>query len=254
MSCCYRLLRGRASSFSLVLCFTAYGTAVRAADWYTGQEKPSETWIVAVNSSVTVTSIGSQFADLNATVAVDGKPDESGFRVRLDGLGGVYKYRDQATGLHIHGQEEEGSLLGGYQWIGQSFRIAGFVGPDLRNDSVSIPDPHNPVIGTSVGAKAVLDGWFKPLDRVMISGYGSYTTNDNAYFTRLKAGYAVLDEIYIGPETALLGNDFFNQWRIGGHLSGLQLGPLQFALAGGYLHDRMQKGGAYTTLDIRSGF
>ena len=102
--------------------------------------------------------------------------------------------------------------------------------------------------------KAVLEAYANPTDATMMSAYGSYSTAHNAYYTRLKGGFALFDRTFIGPEFTALGDDFFNQWRLGAHLSGFQLGMLKFAVAAGYVHDRVQKSGFYTSLDVRTAF
>jgi hypothetical protein len=225
-------------------------------DWYTGVSTPAagDDWIVAVDSSMTVTSTGSEFADLGMTSAINGTLNASGVRARVEGLAGEYSYNEGLTGSRVNGLQEEGALLAGYEWVGRDARLGGYLGLDVRNNSLSAVDPTNPVVGTTAGLKSVLEFYLKPTASTFLSAYGSYTTNENAYYTRIKTGYAIASEVYVGPEVSYLGNDFFNQWRVGAHLTGFRLGGLQLAVSGGYLYDRMQKGGAYTSVDVRVGF
>jgi len=243
-------------AFVLVLAFAGQISRARAVDWYTGatNSQPGDDWIVAVDSSVTVTSTGSEFADLGMTSAINGTLNQSGVRARVDGLAGQYSYNSSSTGSRIDGLQEEGSLLAGYEWVGQSARLAGYLGLDVRNNSLSAVDPNNSVVGTTAGLKSVLEFYLKPTASTFFSAYGSYTTSENAFFTRFKTGYAIANDVYVGPEASFLGNDFFDQWRVGAHLTGLRFGGFQLAVSGGYLYDRVQKGGAYTSVDLRVGF
>jgi hypothetical protein len=229
--------------------------AAHAVDWYTGAAAaPKDNWIVAVDSSVTVTSTGSQFVDLGVTSAIDGTLNDSGIRARVEGLAGHYAYNSTSDGSRINGFQQEGSFLAGYEWIGKNARLSGFAGLDVRNNSLSSTDPNDSVVGTTAGLKSVLEFYLKPTTSTFFSAYGSYTTNEHAYYTRAKTGYAIADDVYVGPEFSFLGNDFFSQWRMGGHLTGWRVGNFQLAIAGGYLYDRMQKSGAYSTIDMRVGF
>ena len=88
----------------------------------------------------------------------------------------------------------------------------------------------------------------------MIAAHGSYSTAYNAYFGRVRFGYDIGNRVYVGPEFTAVGDDFFRQWRIGVHASGLQIGALEVALATGLLSDNKRGLGAYTTVDARVGF
>lgn len=231
------------------------GNRAHAADWYTGAAAPAakDDWIVSLDASTTVTSTGSVFANAGGTAALNGTLRESGARVRVEALAGTYEYR-AASGAKVQGDQVEGAALAGYEWIWREAKLAGYVGLAVRNTALSIADPNNQVAGSSFGLKTAVDFYARPTDKTMVSAYGSFTTNDKAYFTRLKAGYRIGDGLYVGPEVAFLGNDFYNQMRFGVHLTGLQLGPIQASISAGYQYDREQKGGAYGAVDVRAQF
>jgi hypothetical protein len=227
----------------------------RAADWYTGApaSKAQDDWIVSLDASTTMTSNNSIFVGAGGAAAIDGTLRERGVRVKIEALAGTYEYRTD-SGTKVQGEQMEGAALVGYEWIWREAKLAGYVGLAVRNTSLSIADPANPVVGTSYGVKSAIDFYARPTERTMVSAYGSFTTNDKAYFTRLKAGYRIGEGVHLGPEAAFLGNDFYNQWRIGAHLTGVQLGPMQVSLSAGYQFDREQKAGAYGSVDVRAQF
>ena len=225
-----------------------------ASDWYTGASpQAGQDWVVSLDASTTVTSTGSAFAHAGATTALGGTLAETGARARVEALIGTYEYR-AATGRKISADQAEGSVLVGHEWIWRDAKLAGFVGLSVRNNTLSFPDPGNQVVGTSYGVKGAVDLFLRPSDRTMLQAYGSFSTNDKAYFARLKGGYRIGDQLYAGPEIAFLGNAFYSQFRIGGHLSGLELGPVQVSVSAGYLNDRDQGHGAYGSLDLRAQF
>lgn len=240
---------------ALLVALALSSDAARAADWYTGAAAPkgSEDWIVSLDASTTVTSNNSVFANAGGTAAIGGSLRESGARIRVEALAGTYEYRAD-SGAKVRGEQIEGAALAGYEWVWREAKLAGFVGLSVRNTSLSVADPANPVVGTSYGLKGALDFYARPSERTMVQAHGSFSTNDMAYFGRVKAGYRLSGNIYLGPEVAVLGNDFYNQFRIGAHLTGLQLGPIQASLSAGYQYDREQKSGVYGAVDVRAQF
>ena len=233
---------------SLFLCET-----VRAADWYTGAEpqRPDSSWLVTLDTSANVTSNQSAFASTTITVAP--RADESGFRLRAEGVIGEYKYR-ASNDVNVRGYQQEGSLLAGYELVWKDAALAGYVGLHVRNNGLSYADPNNSVVGTEYGAKVAASFYATPTDNTFVSAYGSYSTTFNAYYTRVRAGVMVADGVYVGPEALLLGDNFFQQWRVGVHLTGLSLGPVNVSTAVGYVQDRVQKGGYYSTVEARMNF
>lgn len=227
----------------------------RAADWYTGAstQKPADDWIVSLDASTTVTSNNTVFANVGGTTAINGTLRDSGVRVKVEAMAGTYEYRNSG-GTKVQGDQIDGAALIGHEWIWREAKLAGYVGLAVRNTALSIADPANPVVGSTYGVKVAFDYYARPTEKTMVSANGSYTTNDGAYFTRFKAGYRIGEGLYLGPEVAFLGNDFYNQWRVGAHVTGLQLGPIQASISAGYQYDREQKGGAYGSVDVRAQF
>jgi len=229
--------------------------AARAADWYTGAVAPAErdAWIVAVDASTTISSQGSQFAGATATAAPADNLLVSGPRVRLDGLIGSYR-TDAGAGRNGLGEQAEIAALAGYAWVMPDAVLSGFVGLNVRRNEVSRLDDSLSAESTRVGLKAALDLYARPTAFTMVHATGTYASTFNAYYGRVRGGVASVAGGYFGPEFAILGDDYYRQWRTGLHLSGMQFGAVQFGVSAGYLHDQARKGGAYATVDLRTGF
>ena len=227
-----------------------------APDWYTGaeQQQVDDSWAVAVDGSTSVTSNSSAFGSITVTAAPLGPGTQSGARIRVEGLAGTYSYPGQAVATRVTGYQQEGSLLAGYEWIWRDAALAGFIGFNVRSNQLSVPDPGNPVVGTGVGLKVAANFYATPTDRTMVAAYGSYSTKFNAYYSRFRVGYMVADGAYIGPEVLFLGDDFFRQYRIGAHLTGISFGPVRMSVGAGYVNDRVQKSGYYTSVEARATF
>ena len=228
--------------------------AANAADWYTGAApaKPNDNWIVAVDASASATSTGSQFAAISATIAPLGSLNASGARLRVEGLAGTYMFASSVPGQRTKGEQVEGAILGGYEWVAPRSAFSTYGGVTVRDSQFSNNAPGHATNGTIAGFKGVVEYFGRPTDRTMLSAYGSYSTNYNAYYTRFRWGVMPVGQFYVGPEVSALGDDFFRQWRFGGHLTGIQIGAFQFGVSGGYLMDKDGKGGGYVSLDARA--
>ena len=129
-----------------------------------------------------------------------------------------------------------------------------YVGANVRENTVPSNDSTNSSLGTRVGFKAAVDAYLLPAPATMMSAYGSYSTAYDAYYARFRAGYSLFGFGYLGPEVAVLGDDYYNQTRVGAHLTAMQLGAVQVGVSGGYVWERAYKDGYYGTLELRTGF
>jgi len=235
------------------------GFEARAADWYTGvptdaPPRPASP-SVAIDFAVDGTSQRAVSGALIGTIAPFTPLDRTGLRIRLAGVGGVYNYLSSTPGLgRVHGSLEDGSFMVGYEWVTKKATIALFGGLEVMNSSLSPNDPANTVKGLRGGFKMGVDFYVTPTDFTMVSGVAYYSTNHNAYYGRLKFGMAIADQLYIGPEVLALGDDFYQQWRIGGHVSGIRFGALQMGVSGGFLNDRVRGAGMYGIFESRLTF
>ncbi|MCC3245521.1 cellulose biosynthesis protein BcsS [Methylocystis sp. WRRC1] len=231
----------------------------KAADWYTGVPTDGtpapRAPRVAIDVAIDGTSQRALSGALIGTIAPFTAMDRSGMRVRLSGLAGTYVYAPSNPFLgEIHGTIVGGAFLFGYEWVFKRATVALYAGGEVVNTSLSPNDPNNSAKGGSGGLKLAADFFTTPTDQTMIAGVLSYSTNYNSYYGRLKFGMALSDHVYVGPEVVALGDNFFQQWRLGGHVSGLRFGALQFGAAAGFLNDRVRGGGVYGTLDTRVTF
>ena len=165
----------------------------------------ADDYIVAIDGAATVTSNSSAFGVVTATIAPVTPLNESGPRLRLQGLAGVYSYPGSTSGRTVRGEQEEGTAMFGLRVdleTGRSRRLRGLQRPQ---QPLSVLDPNNPVVGTGVGAKFAADLYLNPTTETLFAANASYSTLFRAYYVRVKAGFAVADGVFIGPEATLLG-------------------------------------------------
>lgn len=205
------------------------------------------------------TSFSGWWTYLEGTLAPTGNIDESGIRLRLGGAGGQYAYPSFATGgassLRIYDSEVEGDVLAGYEWVFDNVSVMGLVGGDIQDHMLSSPDPDNPVQGTRAGATGAFEFEANPTSNTLLAAYGSYSTAFNTYEVDLRPGVqAFVPDIFVGPQVVFEGDELYSEWRVGAHVTGIKLGPVESFIAAGYLHDSLQGSGAYGTLEVDLSF
>lgn len=215
---------------------------------------PKSSFGVAIDAAVTVDTKGSRFATLIGTIAPFSDFDQSGLRLRLAGVAGQYNYTGGTAVGYVQGTQTDAFFMIGYEWVSRRASVAVFGGIDYNNNSIDKYDPNNASVGQATGMKVAIDFNYRPTEKSMFSGVVSYSTAHNAYYARLKAGWAIVPTVYIGPELLFLGDNFFTQWRVGGHLTGAQLGFMQLGASAGFLNDKVRGTGLYGILDARMGF
>jgi Cellulose biosynthesis protein BcsS len=245
-------LRAAAASLVSALC----SSAALAQQWYMPPAAvvPPTDWLVALDVSGTAASNHTDFVYGAATFALGGTLQQSGLRLRLEGLGGTYGFEQAPSNATTTGKQYEGGALVGYQQIWNWGSLGAYIGANVRENTVPSVDNTNSSLGTRVGFKSAVDAYLLPAPATMISVYGSYSTAYDAYYARFRAGYALFGFGYLGPEVAVLGDDYYNQTRIGAHLSAMQFGAMQVGVSGGYAWERAYKDGYYGALELRTGF
>jgi hypothetical protein len=215
---------------------------------------PKSSFGVAIDTAITADTLGSTFVTAIGTIAPFSGFDESGLRLRISGVAGRYSYTGGGAVGYVQGTQTDASVMVGYEMVTPRASVAFYAGLDFNNNQTDKYDPNNASVGQATGAKVALDFNYRPTNYTMFSGVASYSTAHSAYYVRLKGGYAIWPTVYIGPEALFMGDNFFSQWRLGGHITGATFGMLQLGASAGVLVDKVRGTGAYGILDARVGF
>ena len=218
-------------------------------DFTTGLGPPDENEHVEAYTGLDIASHGWIFGWAEGTVAPITNTDTSGLRFRLYGEAGQYQYQSETfEGMTNRANWYRGDALVGYAFEQEHFSAALYFGASVIDSVLRNSDPENPVQGTKVGP-AVAGEFESTYNRTLISGEASYTTAFNTYETKLKLGWEVANHIFVGPETGIEGDQRFNQWRVGAHVTVLNVGNARIAIGGGYEHDTDTGAGTYGTIE-----
>jgi hypothetical protein len=241
------------------LFFGALASApAHATDWYTGaagrgvsSSRPSASFDLSLSGTTQASVHGVGIGRFTPY----GFLDQSGMRLRLAATIGTFTYMSTVEGVgEVRGDQGVITLLGGYEWVAPTMTAAVYGGLDVWRNSFDKFDPSNETGGTTMGFKLAADVYVNPTRFTMASANVTFSTAHQSYYGRFKVGMAVTEKVFIGPELVAIGDSFSQQYRMGVHVSGLRVGPLQFGLAGGYMSDRMRGSGGYGTLDTRLAF
>lgn len=243
-------------------------------------DEPEDLSKFEINTALDVTSRRSTFVYSSITVAPFDILDKSGVRVKVEGVNGGYHYNTEGDSdffqpplLSIHGHSVGVSALVGYEYVTETLNLAGFVGADYQHDSetfnpansplllVTDTDPsssgqrlRNPTVGTRWGVKFATDIDYHPVEQWSFVLSGNYSTANNSWWSRLRPGYAVMPDVFVGPEVLYQGNNFYRQWRVGAHVRGLKLGALEIGLASGFMRDSVVSNGTYGVVEASIRF
>jgi hypothetical protein len=243
---------------AVVVCTSAGALNALAADLgaakSTNDDSSETIETIAIDSSLT-TATHSTFGDLGILFAPYGGLDVSGFRTHVGTNDGEYSYIDTDSGMRVHGLGEEADISMGYEWSFESNKIFDssslllLGGLNMQTDRLDMTDPSNPVQGTRYGFKTSVEFYSNPTEKTLFSAQGEYSTAFNAYYTEFNAGYAAFaPEVFLGPTLSFLGDDHYQQWRVGGGIWGPKLGRIEFNFQGGFMHDHEQGDGAFATV------
>jgi hypothetical protein len=180
--------------------------------------------------------------------------DTSGPRLYIVAEGGTYKYA--VDGGTIRGIETGGTLLAGRGFEGDNYSINLLAGANAVNHMLSAIDQTNRVQGTAFGVKLRADAWVNPTPQTLVYGEAEYSTAFHSYFAKAKFGYDVTQaqQIFIGPEVAASGNQRYDQWRVGAHVTQLKFGKINMDISAGYAHDSSVGASAYGTTEFSTKF
>ncbi|NNF79629.1 MAG: cellulose biosynthesis protein BcsS, partial [Rhizobiales bacterium] len=126
----------------------------------------------------------------------------------------------------------------GVNWQNHDLKRTSLLTSGGMAPAVAFPsgDPFNPVRGDEVGFKGQLEVWAALGDAFNISAIGSYSTAFDSYWARGRVGYTLMSPVTIGPEVIVLGNERFDQVRVGGFV-GLNLDIVNLSFNLGHADD-----------------
>ncbi len=182
--------------------------------------------------------------------ALSGDISQDGFL--FAGILGFGESDSKSGGVKSDEDTFTGSILIGYQAYLDGIYVAAFAGLDWQDTDTKPSDPKD---GSDFGFK--VEGEFETsTENALYFGLGgSYTTIDDGYWVRGRAGYS-MGAMKFGPEVTASGDNDTDAVRVGGFVSDIELGMINLGFAIGY-HDEnnnSRKDGVYGTVELTTEF
>lgn len=158
-----------------------------------------------------------------STYALTGDIEQPGWRLRSTGGYGRYTYRKWRLGLdgkervnlRYTARKYFSDLLVGYHFQWRRLTLKTFGGLTTERHVITPHDPDKSVTVMSYGGKAALNAWLSLSNRRWLATRISWASTVNTYKISTQAGHAVLDDLDLGIEAKLDGNDRYRTGRIG---------------------------------------
>lgn len=193
---------------------------------------------------------------LGGVSAVNGDIDRDDLLLRASVGYGKYNYRAPA----LVDEKENGAvtstdLMVGYQKYFSAGRVSIFGGGNYDDYRLHKNDPSNPVNGGKFGAKGQFELVLDVTKDLTFNNISSYSSAYHTYWIYNSVALN-FNKFSFGPEMIFIGNRSFDQQRIGGQFSRIDLGFAQLSLSGGYLKSAGKAGddGYYTSIGLATKF
>jgi len=174
----------------------------------------------------------------------------------------------------LYGMNGFSGLQLGYTYATENWKISAFLGAsvvrvwslgsNMTTQIIRFATDLSELNGMRYGVLVSLEGEYHPTDQLMFSAWGIYTPAYNWGYVEIKSGLAlpfkdmlpaeILENAFMGPHIALSVSDGVRQPMLGGHLSGVKLGPVFLNLNGGYTHEQFSGNGFYSILETSIQF
>ncbi len=175
--------------------------------------------------------------------------DKEGFVAKFMAGGGTYGYLAGST--NTTGYVTIFDAAPGWHFKRDSIDLTVYAGLDIQNHRLRPDDLNNRSRGTHAGARIGADLWIQPTTTTMVSGGVSYATIGDGYWSRFAYGWRAFDnKLYIGPEVHAMGDETYNQWRIGAHVTALKIGRFEWSAGVGFASDSSDRSGIYGRIGL----
>jgi len=193
------------------------------------------------------------FAYVGVTHYLNNDMHSDGFVIRALASDSDYEYKTISGKTDADANSAEVML--GYQKVMESFVARGFIGVDYEDHDLSPDNRFDDNRGDTTGVKAQVE-----LETLFSSAnYGSlltsYSTANDRYFARLRAGHD-FSGFVVGPEAIFLGDQEYNEQRIGAFLMVKKAIPVVLTVSAGYADPDTDRGDSsgYFSLEVSKGF
>ena len=112
--------------------------------------------------------------------------------------------------------------------------LAGLVGPEFEEQQPTIKGAVARWSLPRFGLRLHGELWSHPTDDTLLAATLVAGTARSHLWGRTAFGYRVWNNVFVGPEASVSMTETYREWRLGAHITGLQLGRFTFGFSGGW--------------------
>lgn len=261
---CTSLLRAACLASLLFAAISTRADAQSAPD--DPASHPAHQWFEVSAGADSTSTSWSTYSSITAALAGDIR--ENGYRLRLAGGAGRYRYTrsffDEDRHRHLwpefFGDRSSFDILVGYHWTIGPATLKAYAGLTEEHyrlspgpDSPLGADDENVVQGARRGTKLVLETWTRLGDWGFLQVDANWSEPFKAYGGRVRLGYALNNGWSTGLETGAFGNIDHDGGRAGG-FARYEWQSGEVSLSGGFDGDLERIGSGYISVAVTARF
>ena len=151
--------------------------------------------------------------------------DHEGFTFKALIGGGTYRYISGALGgAEVQGQQVIGFALPGWRFRSGSTILTTFAGLDVQHHRLRPDDPGSKLRGTQAGFRVAVELWSEPTPTTMLAADASVIDGRSELFGARRLRLEVVSTASMPAPRCrrFSGDDAYQQWRVGLHVTGLK--------------------------------
>jgi hypothetical protein len=174
--------------------------------------------------------------------------DREGFTLKVLFAGGGYGYRSGSA--EITGTQLLSDVMPAWRFKGDHYEAMIFGGVELQSNTYTPDDPGNRLRGITAGLRVGGDIWYQPNDSMMATAAASVSTSAANFWSRAALGWRLREWAWIGPEATAFGDQGYQQWRLGFHVTAFRTGRFEWSAGFGEAWDTDKRSGVYAHIGL----
>jgi hypothetical protein len=135
------------------------------------------------------------------------------------------------------------SVTVGHQWSLNRLFLAGFIGPEILHEQLTVAGRACRFSEPRYGAKAQFELWANPTADTLLTATIVGTSSNLSLSARGSAGMRIGAGLFAGPEIAVYTKGNYQETKLGAHLTGWSLGIVQGRISGGWMTTEEKRSG-----------
>ena len=180
--------------------------------------------------------------------------NNDGFTLKTLLNGGVYTYNSGTLHETVHATTESAAILPGWRYAHDNVFVSVYAGAVVQDFQLRPYDPGGRLHGLHFGGELAADVWYQPTAATMVSVGGAVTSIGPTGWLRGAFGVRLFDAFYAGPENQDIWCGTFEEVQLGGHVTALRIGALEWSAGTGWALTSDHRHGPYLRLGVNARY